>query len=98
MFDPNCNHDARSHSHYGHANWEFDICDISIENCEVDEDPLGYRVVFYRAPDAECYAIGASHLSARLKKLSRAGFDAPMTEKALNIIDRKRLRVLPRAV
>tara|TARA_R110001592_G_scaffold20926_21_gene84841 strand:- start:4948 stop:5208 length:261 start_codon:yes stop_codon:yes gene_type:complete len=83
------------------ANWEEDIDDVVLESCEQDEDPLGFRVVFYKDPmhvygrDEDRYSIGASYLKNRLDKLRRAGFDAPMTKKAINLIDQKRLRHLP---
>ena len=83
------------------ANWEEDIDDVILETCGQDEDPTGYRVVFYKDPmnvyanDEDSYSIGASYLKNRLDKLRRAGFDAPMTKKALNLIDKKKLRRLP---
>lgn len=83
------------------ANWEEDIDDVVLETCEQDEDPSGYRVVFYKDPmnmyatDEDSYSIGASYLKNRLDKLRRAGFDAPMTKKAINLIDKKKFRHLP---
>ncbi len=79
------------------ANWEDDIQDVVVESCNTEEDPTGYRVIFYRdtaagKQDAEnSYSMGASYLRNRLKKLSRAGFEAPMTERALHMINQKRL-------
>ncbi len=78
------------------ANWEEDIDDIIIETCNKDEDPTGYRVKFCKDPvtgldNDNCYCIGASYLKNRLDKLRRAGFDAPMTKKALNLIDKKKI-------
>lgn len=98
MFNPGLGGALRTPTRLRHANWEFDVRDISVENCKIEEDPLGYRVVFHKIPDKEHYCIGASHLYDRLRKLSRAGFDAPMTKKAINIIDQKRLRILPKVV
>ncbi len=83
------------------ANWEEDIDDVVLESCEQDEDPSGFRVVFYKDPmniyasDEDSYSIGASYLKNRLDKLRRAGFDAPMTKKAINLIDKKKFRHLP---
>lgn len=79
------------------ANWEEDIDEVILESCEHDEDPSGYRVIFYKDQtedldnDEDCYCIGASYLKNRLDKLRRAGFDAPMTKKALNLIDKKKI-------
>ncbi len=83
------------------ANWESDIEDVMVEACEKSEDPSGYRVTFYKSDktvfneDERSYSIGASFLKNRMEKLSRAGFDAPMTKKALNIIDKERLKRVP---
>lgn len=100
MFNPDMNAVARPRVQEAsfRANWEFDVRDISVESCHINEDPLGFRVVFFKLASNDCYSVGASHLSTRLKKLSRAGFDAPMTEKALNIIDQKRLKVLQKVL
>ena len=46
------------------------------------------------AKDDDRYSIGASYLKSRLDKLRRAGFDAPMTKKAINLIDKKKLQRL----
>ena len=32
------------------ANWESDIDEVILEPCEQDEDPSGYRVIFYKDP------------------------------------------------
>ncbi len=81
------------------ANWESDIDDVILEPCAHEEDPLGYRVVFYKDSlnrydndNKDSYSIGASYLGSRLEKLSRAGFDAPMTKKAMTLIDRTKFR------
>lgn len=80
------------------ANWEYDIHDVSVESCEKDEDPMGLRVIYHHKAEDDAYSIGASYLDDRLKKLRRAGFDAPMTKKAINIIDQKRLKILKTAM
>lgn len=82
-------------------NWEADIGDVFIEACSENEDPLGLRAVFVkdknriyiskRNQDFDRYTIGASYLKSRLERLLDAGFDAPMTKKALNLIDEERL-------
>ncbi len=76
------------------ANWESDIDEVILEPCEQDEDPSGYRVIFYKDPmgkygkNEDSYSIGASYLRSRLEKLRRAGFDAPMTKKAMTMVNR----------
>lgn len=98
MFDRNYSSSSRLQSICHPANWESDIADVSVEACNMEEDPSGYRVTFYKNnprrfhQDDESYSIGASYLENRLSKLARAGFDAPMTQKAINMIDQKRLK------
>ena len=78
----------------GAINWEYDISSITLEPCESVEDPLGYRVLFHKDEDAgakDTYSIGASHLDSRLNKLERAGFYAPMTQKAIDMLGRRRI-------
>jgi len=81
------------------ANWEEDIEEVAVEVCDDEEDASGYHVVFYKrcaniGEDlTESYIIGASFLKKRLKKLRKAGFDAPMTKEAINIIKQKSLRL-----
>ncbi len=97
MFETTYSASKRSTYGYSPANWEEDIRDVVLETCDKEEDPSGYRVVFYkintkveRDEDPDTYRMGASYLRTRLKKLSRAGFDAPMTKKAIQLIDKKR--------
>lgn len=78
------------------ANWESDVRDVVLEACELDEDPSGYRAVYHKLvpanankPDGDKYAIGASYLKNRFDKLRRAGFDAPMTKKAINLLGKR---------
>ncbi len=79
---------------YSLANWEEDISDVIVEQCDLQEDPFGYRVVYYRDCDEDeyngdavvAYVIGASLLPNRLRKLSKAGFDVPMTQKAMKMM------------
>ena len=100
MYDSS--HSARARSNFGYrpANWEADVQDVVVETCGEEEDPSGFRVIFYTNEvdlvheDENSYSIGASYLQNRLKKLTRAGFDAPMTKKAMNIIDQKRLKIV----
>ncbi len=81
---------------FGPSNWEAEIKHVRVEPC--DQDPTGYRVVFYQMSGrmldrsvslSPSYEMGASFLENRLKKLSRAGFDAPMTRKALELVARE---------
>lgn len=98
MFDRNYSSSPRLQSLCQPANWESDIADVSVEACNMEEDPSGYRVIFYKNnqrrfhQDDESYSIGASYLKNRLDKLARAGFDAPMTQKAMNLIDQQRIK------
>ncbi len=78
---------------FGLANWEAEIKHVRVQPC--DNDPTGYRVIFYQMSGrlvdksvslSPSYEIGASFLKNRLQKLSRAGFDAPMTRKALDLL------------
>ena len=75
------------------TNWEEDIKGVSIENCDLAEDPLGYKVVFYKEDGdgdmSVAYIVGASLLRNRLIKLDKAGFDAPMTREALKMLERE---------
>ncbi len=79
------------------ANWENDVNDVVLETCELDEDPSGYRVVYHKIPanvnkpEKDKFCIGASYLKNRLETLRCAGFEAPMTKKAINMLDNKRL-------
>ena len=80
------------------ANWENDVIDVVLESCALDEDPSGYRAVYHKnapaninKPDGDRYSIGASYLKNRLEKLRCAGFEAPMTRKAINLLDQKKL-------
>jgi hypothetical protein len=80
------------------ANWENDVNDVVLESCGLDVDPSGYRVVYHKMPananksGRDRFYIGASYLKNRLETLRCAGFDAPMTKKALNMLDKKRLK------
>ena len=100
MFNPGLSSRAHLIHEYHSANWESDVIDVAIEVCDTEEDPSGYRVTYYTDVDSIChkaedsYRIGASFLQTRLKKLKRAGFDAPMTKKAINMINKRRLSLV----
>jgi hypothetical protein len=75
-------------------NWEADIQDVALEPCDRTEDPLGYHVVYHtggklRAATVKDYVIGASHLVKRLASLKKAGYDAPMTQKAIALLEKR---------
>ena len=75
-------------------NWEADISDVIVERCDRNEDPLGYQVVFcasekMRAVAINNFVIGASHLVQRLASLKKAGYDAPMTQKAIAMLEKR---------
>lgn len=74
-------------------NWERNIRHVHIEKCAVDDDPLGFRAVFVvddvDAAPAGTFAIGASFLAQRWSNLKKAGFMAPMTQKAISMIEER---------
>jgi hypothetical protein len=81
--------------------WETDIRAVTVEVCKKDEDPLGYRAIFFFSPDSEraqkkkTFTIGASYLAQRAANLLKAGYKAPMTQKAIKHIEEKIGGVLP---
>lgn len=76
-------------------NWEQDIAQVSVEPCDQKEDPLGYRAIFFmsdamkRKEPTETFVIGASYLAQRELNLSKAGYKAPMTHRAISLIEQK---------
>lgn len=78
-------------------NWEKDIFDVMIQPCSHDEDPLGYKVVYVTKKrshalsvvSAERFEIGASLLAQRQINLKKAGYKAPMTARAISMIETK---------
>jgi hypothetical protein len=76
-------------------NWETDIHKVLIEPCETGEDPLGYRAIFLlgqesaRAENKKSFAVGASFLAQRGRHLEKAGYTAPMTRRAIAMIEDK---------
>lgn len=71
-------------------NWESNIERIDVEQCEALDDPLGYRAVFHLERDEDhtkSFAVGASFLAQRAANLFKAGYQAPMTEKAIALIE-----------
>jgi len=72
-------------------NWESDIFDVEIESCGVSEDPLGFRAVFFLSDteknDKVTFRVGASALAQRARNLALAGYQAPMTQKAICLLE-----------
>lgn len=72
-----------------------------IEPCDAGEDALGYKAIFYLTFEAEqkvkkrSFEIGATYLVQRLHNLSKAGYCAPMTSKAIAAIEAKIGDALP---
>lgn len=82
-------------------NWEADIGGVHIEACNSLEDPLGYKAVFYlnqekeRAEKKKSFVIGASFLAQRKQNLVKAGYKAPMTRRAISMIEGQIGKTLP---
>ncbi|MCE7886881.1 MAG: hypothetical protein DYH13_05165 [Alphaproteobacteria bacterium PRO2] len=78
-----------NYSFYSRENWESDIREVTIESC--DADPLGFMAVFTlseaSAKNGISFKIGASTLAQRAKSLSLAGYSAPMTKKAIAMLE-----------
>jgi len=76
-------------------NWEANIEAVRIERCGPEEDPLGYRAVFFLEKHAaqenrrKTFAVGASFLGQREKNLEKAGYAAPMTGRAIALIEKE---------
>jgi len=74
-------------------NWESDIEQVFVEPCDEQEDPLGYRAVFFldktKREALKSFAVGASYLAKRRHNLSQAGYDAPMTHRAIDLVEEK---------
>lgn len=76
-------------------NWEEGVREVTIESCDRADDPMGYRAVFYlrhesaRAEARKSFVVGASFLEARKVQISKAGYDAPMTQKAIGMVQKK---------
>ena len=74
-------------------NWESNIYNVTIEPCPVNEDPLGYHAVFLQGaedtptPPEKAFAIGASYLNKRAENLQKAGYKAPMTVRAISMMN-----------
>lgn len=79
-------------------NWESGIKNVSVEPCDKNEDPLGYRAVFSvdrERMGPETFVIGASLLAQREMNLSKVGYKAPMTQRAIDMVEAQLGRSLP---
>lgn len=80
---------------FSSRNWEKNIRHVSVEPCDRQEDPLGYRAIFFlseddeRAARSETFVVGASYLAQREYNLVKAGYVAPMTQRAIGLIEGK---------
>lgn len=92
MFDPHVKRRINETIQFA-KNWEADISDVMLVPCERDNDPLGYQAVFFtaeqkrNAASIRDFTVGASHLVPRLASLKKAGYDAPMTKKAITLLE-----------
>lgn len=72
----------------GSKNWEADINYVSVKPCDATMDPLCYQAIFHAEENGEsAFAVGASFLAQRELNLHNAGFLAPMTTKAIALIE-----------
>ena len=82
-------------------NWEEEIVGVQIELCDVQEDPLGFRAVFelnqekVRLDQQKQFIIGASFLAKREMNLKKIGYNAPMTQRAIALIESQIGQALP---
>lgn len=78
-----------NNSYFTKKNWEHDVTNVAIEPCDSGEDPSGFRAVFYLSEDRKepiSFTVGASTLAQRAKSLAMAGYNAPMTKKAISLL------------
>ncbi len=91
MFNPHISVPSRNTDEQG--NWEKDVHGVALEPCDALEDPMGLRAVFFIKDEkpltqrTNCYCVGASYLRQRLDGIRRAGFEAPMTARALELVE-----------
>lgn len=69
--------------------WESDIRNVEIEQCDKVEDPSGYRAVFFSGTGKPFFAVGASSLMQRAENLAMAGYRASMTRKAISLVENR---------
>lgn len=81
--------------------WEANIRSVVVEPCDPGEDPLGYKAIYYLSFEAagkmrkKSFEIGASFLAQRIHNLTKAGYKAPMTARAIESIEDKIGTALP---
>lgn len=91
MFNPQISVSPKASEDGG--NWEKDVRGVTVEPCDPREDPLGFRAVFVVGEDkpltqrVNSYVVGASYLRQRLDGIRRAGFEAPMTARAIEMLE-----------
>tara|TARA_B100001989_G_C24468905_1_gene428168 strand:- start:37 stop:363 length:327 start_codon:yes stop_codon:yes gene_type:complete len=83
-----------SDNRFRSRNWEEDIDDVTLEECDFNEDPTGFKVRFHRQgmkakfeDSFDTFHIGASFLNKRYQRILEAGYIAPMTEKAISLLE-----------
>ena len=74
-------------------NWESDIREVQIELDK--DDPTGFSAVFFLQQASEraravTFRIGASALANRARSLAQAGFKAPMTCRAIALVESRK--------
>ncbi len=85
----------------GSRNWEENIRSVVIETCDKQEDPIGYKAIFYLTLEAarkthkKSFEIGASFLIQRQQSLHKAGYKVPMTLLAIEKVEAKIGKPLP---
>lgn len=90
MFDPRFGK-SRQDAAFFLSNWEEDIYGVEIEATR--DDPSGFRAIFLKKAspvsrkDKDTYSLGASLLAKRLECLRKAGYDAPMTCHAMEMVE-----------
>lgn len=84
---------------FSDKNWEHGISRVEVQTCHESDDPTGYKAVFYlkhahaKVMQKDSFAVGASYLKKRLENLTRAGYNAPMTDKALELLNSRLISV-----
>ena len=82
-------------------NWESNIRSVVVEPCDLGEDTIGYKAIFFLTFEAakesgkQSFEVGASFLAQRMHNLKKAGYTAPMTDKAITTIEDKLGETLP---
>lgn len=82
-------------------NWEENVLQVIVKPCDLGQDPVGYKAIFYLNADCsqktkkEYFEIGASFLAQRMHNLVKAGYEAPMTVTAIEAIEKRIGAALP---